>query len=47
MKTEEHDEHMRKKMHELMEHYDRKRVGSKIESFKVKSVRELEKEIKF
>lgn len=30
MKTQEHDEHMHKKMHELMEHYDRKQMHYKL-----------------
>jgi hypothetical protein len=45
MKTSEQDSLMHKKIHEILNHYDRKSVAHKIDSFKVKSLKELGKEI--
>ena len=45
MKTEEMDAQMHKKVHEILNHYDRKSVAHKIDTFKVKSLKELGKEM--
>jgi hypothetical protein len=47
MNTKDHEEHLHKKMHEILEHYNRKQMHNKISSktFEVKTIKQLAKEM--